>query len=182
MQAFLSGDADAADMLHEEVLKIYPKRTRKMLGILFITVMVLFAAVLVVEVYREGFYGILNRSFMLLTFIILFIMIQSMKMKVSLISEALEIRSWWMKHTVPVSDIKGVNIETHDRSRTKWWGRYGFGAKYRDARSYITGDAERGLWFELYSGDPFFVSSERPEELMNAVNAAIGNVSVQVQN
>ena len=169
-------------MLFEEALDLYPKRTRRILLAIYGALAAAAIIILATEVYKEGHYGILNKSFPLIM-VILLALIFTTKIKVSLTPEVLTVKSGMMKRRVPASNIKSVRIEECDRSKAGWrWARYGYGTRYKGVKSYITGDAKRGLWIELYSGDPFFVSSERPEELMNAVNAAIGNISAEAQN
>jgi hypothetical protein len=169
----LSFVTDMRCMLYEEAVKM-PKRTRQLLGILLGINIALLASAVIMELFMEGDYGFTNWTFSIVL-VVLFYALLTSKMAVSLTSETLMIRSGVAKRIVQVSNIRKVRIETYDRSKATRWTGYGYGAKYNGTRSYIGGDSGRGIWFELYCGDPFMVSSETPEQFESAIRALIGD-------
>jgi len=166
-------------MLFEEAQNIYSIRVRIIIGGI---VWIIMAAAVIITLTGGG-----KNSYQWALFFLSYPILISIgfmrKMKVSLSSESLEVKCEASNFTVPVSDIKSVRAEECDRSKIGWrWSWHGNDATYKGKRYYIAPDAKRGVWIILHSGDPFFVSSERPEEFVMAVNVAIGNAAGKARN
>ncbi|MDR0335232.1 MAG: hypothetical protein LBH69_05040 [Methanomassiliicoccaceae archaeon] len=160
-------------MLHEEVMKICPTHIRYTFWMLFGVYVATVIISVLLHLIGEGHYGILNAAFPILIIPVLFVVLATTKMSVSLTSDSLTIKNGWgAKRVVPVSSIRDARIEAYDSNKARMW-KYGFNIRYGDARSYIAGDVMRGLWIELYNGEPFMVSSETPEQFESALRTAM---------
>ena len=166
-------------VLYEETMYIYPQRTRTAFVILPVAIAVTMAIIFA----SGGYEGWMLMMLLPLFILAIFIPLSVAKLRISLTAERLDIRGGMMRLSVPVSDIKNVSIRERDRrSNDRLWAVYGYGAKYKVARMYITGDADGGLTFELNSGEAFMVSSGRPEAFKAAVTLALGNATGKARN
>lgn len=81
-------------------------------------------------------------------------------------------RGFWRERRIPASEIKSAKTVTYDAARD--YGGYGIRATRR-GKAYIAG-GNRGVRLELVKGGAALIGSERPEELLGAINRHVSNV------
>jgi hypothetical protein len=75
-------------------------------------------------------------------------------------------RGFWRERHILLSEIKAVEVIGYDAARD--WGGYGIRTTRR-GKAYIAG-ANRGVRLKLVKGGMIVIGSERPEELVSAIN------------
>lgn len=157
-------------MLFEETQKIVPERSKRVLMIACIIIFASYIISMLILYYDGGFSAADTFRFFPIMIVVVFIILFTQKLTVSVTSESLTITGG-KKRVIPISEIKSVRIERF--GKITW--KYGNGAKYNGKRSYIAGDAEEGVWIELKNGDPFLITSKRTNELERVLKDAIGS-------
>jgi hypothetical protein len=75
-------------------------------------------------------------------------------------------RGLWRERRVPLGEIQETKIVTFDAARD--WGGYGIRTNRRGT-AYIAG-GNRGVMLMVKKGAPIFIGSQRPEEMISAIN------------
>jgi len=84
-------------------------------------------------------------------------------------------RGLWRKRRIALSEIQAARAVTYDAARD--WGGYGIRSTRR-GHAYIAG-GNRGVCLQLAKGGTILIGSERPKELVSAINrhVSIGSLA-----
>jgi len=82
-------------------------------------------------------------------------------------------RGFWRERHIPLTEIKAAQAVTYDAARD--WGGYGIRTTRR-GQAYIAG-GNRGVRLKLAKGGMILIGSERPEEMVLAINRHVSTGS-----
>jgi hypothetical protein len=83
-------------------------------------------------------------------------------------------RGFWRERRIPLAEITAAQAVTYDAVHD--WGGYGIRTTRR-GKAYIAGGG-RGVRLQLVNGAMILISSERPEELVSAINLHVSTGSL----
>jgi hypothetical protein len=83
-------------------------------------------------------------------------------------------RGFWRERHISLSEIKAAEVIGYDAARD--WGGYGI-RTMRRGKAYIAG-GNRGARLKLVNGGMILIGSERPEELVSAINRHVSTAQI----
>jgi hypothetical protein len=83
-------------------------------------------------------------------------------------------RGLWRERRIPLGEVKSARVVTYDPARD--YGGYGIRTTPR-GKAYIA-CGHRGVRIELAKGGVILIGSERPEELVAAINSHVSTASL----